>query len=145
MTSPSLLYPSASPSTATLQGGSCFGRLAEHFPLTGYEDTTDVVRLTSPLLSQEREVSAIAFSVFSSQAHSSVERPVRDMDPFSSVGKPVRDVEPLSSFERPLLKGKRTRDLESVQLSQMEMERILSEQKSLHEYLEKEAERAFQG
>ena len=31
-TSPSLLYPSASPSTATLQGGFCFGRLAEQSP-----------------------------------------------------------------------------------------------------------------
>ena len=28
-TSPSLFYPSASPSTATLQGASCFGRVAE--------------------------------------------------------------------------------------------------------------------
>ena len=36
-TSPSLLYPSTSPSTATLQGGLCFGRLAEQYPLTGYE------------------------------------------------------------------------------------------------------------
>ena len=36
-TSPSQLYPSTSPSTATLQGGLCFGRLAEQYPLTGYE------------------------------------------------------------------------------------------------------------
>ena len=36
-TTPSLLCPSASPSTATLQGRLCFGRLAEQFPLTGYE------------------------------------------------------------------------------------------------------------
>ena len=36
-TSLSLLYPSASPSTAPLQGGLCFGRLAEQSLLTGYE------------------------------------------------------------------------------------------------------------
>ena len=33
-TSPSLFYPSGSPSTATLQGASCFGRVAEQSPLT---------------------------------------------------------------------------------------------------------------
>ena len=32
-----------------------------------------------------------------------------------------------------------------MQLSQMEMENILSEQRSLHEFLKKEADRAFQG
>ena len=37
-------------------------------------------------------------------------------------------------------KGKRSRELESVQLSQMEKEKILSEQRSVHEYLEREAE-----
>ena len=35
--SPPLLHPSVCPSTATLQGGLCFGRLAEQSPLTGYE------------------------------------------------------------------------------------------------------------
>ena len=39
----------------------------------------------------------------------------------------------------------RNRELESVQLSQMEKERILSEQKSLHEFLEKKADLPFQG
>ena len=33
-TTPSLPYPSASPSTATLQGGLCFGRLSEQSLLT---------------------------------------------------------------------------------------------------------------
>ena len=33
-TSPSLSYPSMCPSTATLQGGVCFGRVAEQSPLT---------------------------------------------------------------------------------------------------------------
>ena len=36
-TSLSLLYPSTSPSAATLQGGSCFGRLAEQSPPAGHE------------------------------------------------------------------------------------------------------------
>ena len=42
-------------------------------------------------------------------------------------------------------KGRSSRDLESVQLSEMEKERILSEQKSIHEFLEEEADQAFQG
>ena len=36
-TSHSLLHPSVSPSTATLQGGLCFGRVAEQSLLAGYE------------------------------------------------------------------------------------------------------------
>ena len=42
-------------------------------------------------------------------------------------------------FSGALSKGDRNQELESVQLSQMEEERILSEQKSLHELLEKES------
>ena len=63
-------------------------------------DTTDVGRLTSPLFSQEREVSADPF-VPCSPTHSSVEKSRRDVEPFSSFGKP-------------LSKGERNRDLESV-------------------------------
>ena len=70
-------------------------------------DTTDVGRLTSPLFSQEREVSANTFSVSCSLTLSSVE-------------KSSRDVEPSSCFGKPLSKGKRNRDPESVQDSQME-------------------------
>ena len=47
----------------------------------------------------------------------------------------MRDAAPFSSFEKPLSKGKRNRELDSVHLSQMEMDRILSEQKNLHEFL----------
>ena len=47
--------------------------------------------------------------------------------------------------KQPLSNSKRNRELESVQLSQMEKERILSEQKSLHEFLEKKADLPFQG
>ena len=70
---------------------------------------------------------------------------MRDVDPFSSIGKPVRDVEPICSFEKPLSKGERNRQLESVQVSHMEKERILSEQKNLPEFLEKNADQAFRG
>ena len=52
-------------------------------------DTTDVGRLTSPLFSQERELSAIPFSVSCSQTHSIVEKSSRDVEPFSSFGKPL--------------------------------------------------------
>ena len=54
---------------------------------------------------------------------------VRDMDLFSSIGKLVRGVDSLSNVERSLSKGTRNRELESVQLSQMEMEKIPSEEK----------------
>ena len=37
------------------------------------------------------------------------------------------------------------RELDSVQLSQMEKDRILSEQKNLHEFLEKKTDPTFQG
>ena len=128
-TSPSLLHPSMSPSTAPLQGGLCFGRLAEQSPLTGYEPkslievssehtpiilpsrrgsldtniddlattldapevyhTTDVGRLTSPLFSRVREVSANPFGVSWSRTHSSLEKSRRDVGPFSSFWKPL--------------------------------------------------------
>ena len=55
----------------------------------------------------------------------------------------MRDVDSCSSFEKPLSKG--NRELECVQLSQMEKERILSEQTSFHDFFEKKADRAFQG
>ena len=47
----------------------------------------------------------------------------------------MRDAEPFSSFEKPLSEGERNRELDSVQLSQMEKDRILSEK----------GDRAFQG
>ena len=118
-----------SPSTATLQGELCFGRLAEQSTLTGDQpkslievssehtpidlpsgrgsldtnsddfantldvfgvyDTTDVGRLSSSLISQEREVSAIPFSVSHSQTHSSMEKSCRDVEPFSKLRETV--------------------------------------------------------
>ena len=86
-------------------------------------------QLTSPLFSQEREVSAIVFSVSGSRTHSSVLIPIRDTVLFSNIGRSVRDVDSCSSLEEPLSKGKRSRELESVQLSQVESGRILSARK----------------
>ena len=62
-------------------------------------DTTEVGQLTSPLFSQERESSVKPFSVFGSQAHSSVEKPMRDTDLFLSTEKLVRDTD-LSGMEK---------------------------------------------
>ena len=125
-------------------------------------DTMEVGQLTSPLFSQSanpsgvsgsqqqgaasssKQQQAAASSSKQQQASSSVVNPWQDTD-LRSTEKLARGVESFSSFEKPLLKGRRDRELESVQLSQIEKERILSEQKSLHEYLEKEAESAFQG
>ena len=45
-TFPSLLYPSMSSNTATPQGGSCCGRLAEQSPLTEYE-TKSLIEVSS--------------------------------------------------------------------------------------------------
>ena len=42
-------------------------------------------------------------------------------------------------------KGERNRDLESAQLSQMEKEKNLSDLRSLRDFLDKTADRAFQG
>ena len=95
-------------------------------------DTTDVGRLTSPLLSQEREISANPFGVLCSQTHTSVE-------------KSRRDVELCSPFGKPLSKGERNQDIGSVQGAQMERERILSEQGDIHDFLERKADHAFQG
>ena len=80
----------------------------------------------------------------SRQQHSAARSPpARFVDAWThtSTGIPVRDVESFSSFER----STEIEKLESVQVSQMEKERILAEQKSLHEFLGMKADRAFQG
>ena len=62
-------------------------------------------------------------------------------------GKPRRDVEQFSSFGNRCSNVKResSRDSASVRDSQMERERILSEQRDIHDFLEKKADQAFQG
>ena len=132
----SLPHPS-SPSTATPQGGFCFGRLAEQSPLTDYEhksstclqqdsldtnlddlattvdgsemlDTADVRRSISPLFSQERE----AKQMLSIQCFKFLSGETHaDTDLFSSVGRPVRGVESFSNVEKPFSKGERNREL----------------------------------
>ena len=56
-----------------------------------------------------------------------------------------RNPVPFSSFGKPLSKSTRNRDLESVQDSQMERERILPERRDIHDFLEKKTDHAFQG
>ena len=63
--------------------------LATTLDASEFCDTRDVGRLTSLLFSQEREVSAIPFSVSSSQTHSSMEKSRRDVEQFSSCGGTV--------------------------------------------------------
>ena len=64
---------------------------------------------------------------------------MRDTDLFSSIGRAVGDVESFPSFEKTLLKGERNLDLESVQLSQLDKERILlSEQRDIHHFLKRQ-------
>ena len=103
--------------------------LATTVDASDVHDTTEMGQLTSPLFSQELEVSANPFCVSCSQTLSIVEKSRLDVDPFSSVEKSRLGVEPFSTFEKRLSKGKRNRDLESEQDSQMEKERILSEQR----------------
>ena len=107
--------------------------------------------------SQECEVSAIPFGASCSQTHSSTEKSVRkvesfpSVDPHSSFERSMRNVdrfssvELFSSFGKPLSKGKRIRYLESMQDSQMERERILSESGDFHDILQKKSDQAFQG
>ena len=87
-------------------------------------DKTEVGQLTSPLFPQEREVSA---------------------NPFLRHWRPVRGVESCSNVEKPLWKVNKIVNWRVCNFLKWKRRRILSEQKSLHEFLEKEAYRAFQG
>ena len=95
-------------------------------------DRTDVGRLTSPPFSQEREKSAIPFGVSCSQTHSSMEKSRRETEQLSRLGKRLSKVP-------------RKSDLESMQDSQMKRERALSEQRDIHDFLERKADHAFRG
>ena len=110
-------------------------------------ETIEAGQLTSPLITQERDVSANPFgaSVFQQaaasgsqqqQASSSVINPWQTSN-VGSCGKPQRGDESSSNVERSLLKGRRDRDFVSVSLSQHDRERILSERRNIHEHLEK--------
>ena len=87
-------------------------------------DRSDMGRLTSPLFSQEREVSANPISASFSHSH-------------SCIGKPRRDVNQCSSVEKSLTRSERksSRDSGSVQGSRME--KVRSEQKDIHDFLER--------
>ena len=53
-----------------------------------------------------------------------------------------RDVEPFSSFGNPLSEGNRNRDFGECADSYVKRKRILSEQRALHEFLERNAAQA---
>ena len=155
-TSPALLFPSTwTPSTAPL-----FGRFREQSPLTGYEpnapievssaatpfvplsricllesnadylattldasgagDRSDVGRLTSPLFLQARGKCS-PFIASLSHSRSSIEK----------------------SMTRNHNRRKSSRNSGSVQGSQTEREKILSEQRDLHNFFERKADQAF--
>ena len=158
-TTPSLLYPSASPSTATLQGRLCLADCLNNPPLTDYEPKSLIEvssehtpnNLPSGKGSLDTNLDDLATSVDASEIHDTTDvgrlaspllsqkREVSAI-PFSvscsqtrsSVGRPTRDVEPFSSVEKPWSKGKRNRELESVRGSQVERERILSD-RNIHD------------
>ena len=75
------------------------GDLATTLDASETIDTIEVAQFTSPPFSQEREVSANPFSVSDSQAHSSVERPMRDTDLFSNSGDQCEVLSLPSSFD----------------------------------------------
>ena len=110
-------------------------------------DMKEVGQSTSPLSSQEREVSSNPFcvSAFQQQAGASSSQQQVSSSMINSwqsgdlwgARKLVRGHESFSSVERPLSRGKKDRDLKSVQ--------NLSERRNLHAYLERKAELAVQG
>ena len=102
-------------------------------------DTFEAGQLTSPLFTQEREVSANPFGVsvfWQAAASSSQQQPASSSlanfwqtSDVGSFGKLKRGDESSSHVERSLLRGKRDREFGSVSLSQHEKKRILSERK----------------
>ena len=90
-------------------------------------DTKDVGRLTSSLFSQKREVLSLSVSLV-----------LTHIEGWRNPG------ELLSSSQASGNRCRMVRDLESAQKSQMERERILSEQRDIHDFLERKADHAFQ-
>ena len=106
-------------------------------PWCVWGDRSDVRRLASPLLLQERErSSADPFSASFHHSRWSVEKSRRDVHQRSSVEK---------SMTRNHNKRKSSRDSNCVHSYQMEREKILSEPRHLHDFLERKAGHALQG
>ena len=103
--------------------------------------TTQIGQLTSPLFSQEREVSANPFCVSCSQTHSNVEKSRQDVDPFSSVEKARLGVEPFSRFEKLLSKGKEIENCRVSKILKWKGNQFCPN-KCIHDFLEKKADRA---
>ena len=144
---------------ATPPGGLLFGHLAESSPHTGYEPKTciDVSSEHRPInhsswrnsFNIENDLAtAVAASENSDGFHqqavarspsvpASVVDPWLCADRWSSTEKLVRGNASIASVEGDLSRGKRDRDLESVQ--------TLSDRRILHVYLEQKAELVVQG
>ena len=165
-TSPSLLYPSMSPSAATLQGGLWFGRLAEQSPLTGYEPKAliEVSSEHTPVISLSRRGSldtnvddlatpwirlksaTVDFTTFFLKSAKkvlshSVSLVLRHIPAWRNPG------EILNNFQD---SGNGCRKMKESQIwrvcrIQMKRERALSEQRDIHDFLERKADHAFQG
>ena len=103
-------------------------------------------RLASPRFSQEHDVSAFTFSVFFlSDAFKRGETHACRCSVFKR-GEILAGRWAVFKLQgNSCRKVKRNRELESVQDSQMERERILSEQRNIHDVLEKKADQAFRG
>ena len=128
-TSLSLLYPSTSPSAATLQGGLCFGRLAEQSPLAGYEPKSLIevscehtpINLPSGKDSLDQTFDDLSTTVDASEVYdrldmgrltspqfsqerevSAIPLGVSGCQTHSSVGRPMRDTDLFSCVGRPV-------------------------------------------
>ena len=107
--------------------------------VSGITETIEAGQLTSPLFTQEWEVSSSPFGVsdFQQAAASSTEQQPASSSVVNlwqasnagSFGKLQRGDESSSNVERSLLRGTRDRELRSVSFSQNEKEGILSERK----------------
>ena len=110
-TSPSLLCPSASPSTATLQGVLCFGRLNNPLSifLRSHCQSSCVFDFTTVFSGVQKSKCYHLKCFWLSGAFKRGE--THWGRPFTSIGKLVRDDGPFSRFEKSLSKGKRNRKI----------------------------------
>ena len=154
------------PSTAPLQGGLCFGRVAQQYPLARCEPKSliELRNAHTPIFLPSRRSSLgsnvgdlpttlDAFEVFDTTYVGRLTSPLFTLEhevsgtPYgfscsqthSSVEKSRRDVEPFLSFGKLLSKCQRIQDMERVQDSQQERKNSFREQISIHHVIEKES------
>ena len=116
------------PPCATPPEGLLFGHLAESTPLPGYEPKTCVDVSSEHAPNSDGFHQQAEASGGPQQVPASVVNPWLSADMWSCTRKLLRGNESISSVEGTLSRGKRDRDLDSVQ--------TLSEKRNLHVYLE---------